>query len=88
MQRRDSTAAGLDGRLLLKSKHDPSTGLPASYWGRVNYRGPQYRTYYFLVVYEDGVTQQVTRWALTKWLMPADTQLPAAVVIPSQPPLA
>lgn len=88
MRRRDNTAAGLDGRLLLKSKHDPATGLPASYWGRVHYRGPQYRPYYFLVVYEDGATQQVTRRALAKWLMPADTQLPAVVVIPSQPPLA
>jgi hypothetical protein len=85
MRRRDATAAELDGRLLLKSKPDPSTGLPANYWGRVHYRGAQYRPYYFLVVYQDGATQQVTRRGLTKWLMPAATQLPAGVEI-QQPP--
>jgi hypothetical protein len=88
MRRRDSTAAGLDGRLLLKSKHDPATGLPASYYGRVHYRGAQFRPYYFLVVYQDGATQEATRRALTKWLMPVGTQLPASVVIPAPSTLA
>ena len=88
MRRRDNTAAGLDGRLLLKSKHDPATGLPASYYGKVHYRGAQFRPYYFLVVYQDGATQEATRRALTKWLMPVGTQLPASVVIPAPPTLA
>lgn len=86
MRRRDDAAAELHNRLVLKSQHDSSTGGPAQYWGRVHYRGAQHRPRYFLVVYQDGASQAVTRRGLTRWLMPQDTELPAGVSIPAPPP--
>jgi hypothetical protein len=85
MRRRDEVAAALHGRLVLKSAYDPATGKPAPYWGRVHYLGPLARPYYFLVVYQDGGTQQVTKRCLTKWLMPQGTMLPQGVAIPAAP---
>jgi hypothetical protein len=82
MRRRDDAAAELHGRLLLKSKPNPVTGAPEQYWGRVHFRGIQHRPRYFLVAYQDGATQLLTKRGLTRSLMPADTLLPATVSIP------
>jgi hypothetical protein len=82
MRRRDESAAALDGRLVLKSK-PTSAGPPAACWGRVSFKGVQFRPKYFTVTYDDGTTQECTKRALTKWLMPADTQLPSGHSIPA-----
>jgi hypothetical protein len=85
-KRRDAAAAALHERLVLRSVKDPATGGPAEYWGRVHYLGPQYRPYYFTVVYQDGQEEDCTRRLLSNHMVPADTQLPAGISIP--PPTA
>lgn len=82
MRRRDDAAAELHGRLVLKSTKQPGSSAQQPYWGRVQYLGAQYRPYYFIISYQDGAQQQVTKRGLAKWLMPADTVLPAGVSIP------
>jgi hypothetical protein len=84
MRRRDQAAAVLDGRLVVRSFVDPSTGRSRNFWGRVVFRGEQSRPRYFYVVYEDGDSHTASTAMLRKWLMPADTTLPAGVAIPVQ----
>lgn len=84
MRRRDSAAEALHGRLVCRPFKDPATGSTRTFWGRVQYRGKQYRPQYFTVVYEDGDSHTATTAALRKWLMPAEQQLPAGITIPDR----
>jgi len=83
MRRRDDAAAQLHGRLVLKSTRQPGSASAQPYWGRVHYLGAQHRPYYFLVCYQDGATQTLTKRGLVKWLMPAETELPLGMLIPA-----
>jgi site-specific DNA-cytosine methylase len=82
MRKRDAAAAALDQRLVRRLYPDAS-GQPAPFWGRVHFRGPQHRPYYFLVVYQDGQQEECTKRKLSdKILQPEGTRLPRGVAIP------
>lgn len=81
MRRRDSTAAALDQRLVLRSTRGSGTDPPQQLWGRVHFRGIQHRPWYFTVAWQDGSCTEATRRGLAKWLMPAATKLPANISI-------
>lgn len=85
MRRRDSAAASLDQRLMLKSVKGSGTAPPSAMWGRVQFKGIQHRPWYFDVHWADGSVSQFTKRGLLKHLMPADTQLPAGVSLSMQP---
>eukprot|EP00877_Chromochloris_zofingiensis_P006429 jgi/Chrzof1/2039/UNPLg00695.t1 len=82
---RDTAAAAMDGRLVVKKFNDPATGKPRNYWGRVHFRGALHRPYYHHVVFEDGETGVFTTTALRGRhfkVMPSGTALPDSRSIP------
>jgi transposase-like protein len=82
MRNRDEAAAALHGRYILKPFVNPTTHQREIFWGKLHYRGPTMRPIYFLVMYQDGDSETMTMRQAKKWLQPADTQLPAGIVIP------
>jgi len=58
------------------------TGEDRPFWGRLHFRGVQYRPNYFVIVYEDGDYQTGTTTAVKKILQPVDAQPPAGMVLP------
>eukprot|EP00775_Hariotina_reticulata_P005639 gene5639-biopygen7440 len=76
MSRRDKAAAVLHGRLVIKVWNDSVTGQPRPYWGRVHFRGAEYRSNYFVVVYEDGDYHAATVTAVKKLLQPEFVSVP------------
>eukprot|EP00878_Enallax_costatus_P000909 GHUV01001039.1.p1 GENE.GHUV01001039.1~~GHUV01001039.1.p1 ORF type:complete len:2125 (+),score=442.77 GHUV01001039.1:122-6376(+) len=83
MKRRDEAAKQLDGRLIRQPFKDPTTGRRRLFWGKLHYRGEQFRPNYFLAVYEDGDSQYLSMQMAKKWLTPEGTTLPADVSIPT-----
>eukprot|EP00775_Hariotina_reticulata_P013865 gene13865-biopygen15796 len=82
MSRRDKAAAVLHGRLVVKVWNDSVTGQPRPYWGRVHFRGAEYRPNYFVVVYEDGDYHAATVTAVKKLLQPESVSVPTGVSVP------
>jgi len=82
MSRRDKAAAALHGRLVVKVWNDSVTGQPRPFWGRVHFRGAEYRPNYFVVVYEDGDYHAATVTAVKKLLQPDSASAPSGVSVP------
>jgi hypothetical protein len=74
-KRRDQEAASLHGQLIRKAFRQPRSNQQRVYWGRLHYRGPQFRPNYFLVIYEDGDDETLTT-AQARKLLPASTEQP------------
>ena len=80
-------ARAMQGRLVVKTFHDPQTGLPRPFWGKLFFRGHG-RGDPLLVVYEDQDTETCSLRSMQKKgikLMPEGTTLPDGVSIPDQP---
>ncbi len=88
MRRRDEAAAKLHGRLISRMFKDPLTKKPTKYLGRLHYRGPLSRPYYFRVVYEDGDMEDLSMARVKGKLLPESRSLPAGVSIPEPATLA
>jgi hypothetical protein len=79
----DLKAQALHERLVCKPFTDPATKQQRSFWGRLHYRGGQYRPFYFRVLYEDGDEEDCRMADIQRYVMPASTALPAGVSLPA-----
>ncbi len=78
-RKRDEEARKLDGRLIKQPFRDPAIRRHRDYWGKLHYRGPEHRPYYFQIVWEDGNTNAASMRGVKRWLQPESAVPPASV---------
>ena len=79
-RRADAQAQALEGRYIVKKYRDPVSKKFKQYWGKLTFRGAEWRPNYFMVKYADGDEETMTLAAARKRVMRAGTVPDAPVV--------
>jgi uncharacterized Zn finger protein (UPF0148 family) len=79
-RRADAQAQALTGRYIVKKYRDPETKVFKPYWGKLTFRGAQWRPNYFMIEYTDGDRETMTLTAARKHIMREGTTPDAPAV--------